>query len=142
MIEINLTLAYQIIAFFILYFVLNTLLYNPVLKVIEERNKNIEGTKKEAFDMEAELQKRLLDYENRLSEAKSKAQEERFRIRQEGLDKEKELLGNARESSQIGLLEAKTRLEQEANFVRTRLKEESKAISKDIAEKILNRKVG
>lgn len=141
MIEINLTLLYQIIAFFILYFVLNALLYKPVLKVINERNKNIEGAKKEASDMEAELQKRLLGYENRLSEAKAKAQEERLRIRQEGLDKEKELLGNARESSQAGLLEAKTMLEQEARSVRVRLKEESKTISKDIAEKILNRKV-
>lgn len=140
MIEINLTLAYQIIGFFVLYFVLNTLLYKPVLKVLEERNKNIEGTKKEALDMEAEIQKRLLDYENRLNEAKAKAQEERLRIRQEGIDKEKEMMGSARENSQAGLLEAKTKLEQEAKSVRLRLKEESKTISRDIVEKILNRK--
>lgn len=141
MIEINLTLAYQIIGFFVLYFFLNTLLYKPVLKVLEERNQNIEGTKKEALDLEAGLQKMLLDYENRLNEAKTKAQEERFRIRQEGIDKEKELMENARENSQAGLLEAKTKLEQAVKSVRVSLKEESKAISKDIAEKILNRKV-
>lgn len=140
MIELNITLAYQIIGFFVLYFVLNTLLYKPVLKVLEERDKNIQGTKKDALDLEAELQKRLLDYENRLNEAKAKAHEERFRIRQAGVDKERELLEKARENSQAAFLEAKTKLDQEARSVRIRLKEESKTISRDIVEKILNRK--
>ncbi len=139
MIELNLTLAYQIVGFFVLYFVLNALLYKPVLKVVEERNKNIQGTKKEVLDLEAELQKRLLDYENRLNEAKAKAQEERLRIRQAGVDKARELLEKARENSQAAFLEAKTKLDQEARSVRIRLKEESKTISRDIVEKILNR---
>lgn len=140
MIELNITLAYQIIGFFVLYFVLNTLLYKPVLKVLEERDKNIQGTKKEALDLEAGLQKRLLDYENRLNEAKVKAQEERLRIRQGGVDKERELLEKARENSQAAFLDAKTKLDQETRSVRVRLKEESKTISRDIVEKILNRK--
>ena len=141
MIELNITLLYQIVGFIALYFILNTLLYKPALKTLEERDKKIEGKKKEALDLEAGLRKRLLDYENRLNEARVKAQEEWLHLKQEGLDKEQELLENARKNSQAGFLEAKTKLEEEARSVLSRLKEESKTISKDIAEKILNRKV-
>ncbi|MEK6598800.1 MAG: hypothetical protein AABY52_00465, partial [Deltaproteobacteria bacterium] len=93
------------------------------------------------LDLETGLRKRLLDYENRLNEAKVKAQEEQLRLKQEGLDKERDILENARKNSQAGFLEAKTKLEGEAKSALSRLKEESKTISKDIAEKILNRKV-
>lgn len=141
MIELNLTLLYQIAGFIALYFILNALLYKPVLKTLEERDKNIEGKKKETLDLEADLRKRLLDYENKLNDARAKAQEESLRIRQEGLDKEREIIENARKDSQAGFLETKTKLEGEAKSVISSLKEESKTISKDIAEKIIGRKV-
>ena len=141
MIDIDITFLYQIAGFIALYFILNTLLYKPVLKTLEERYKKGEGKKKEALDFEAWLRKRLLDYENRLNEPRVKAQEERLRLKQEGLDKEQEILENARKNSQAGFLEAKTKLKEEAKSALSRLKEESKTISKDIAEKILNRKV-
>ena len=141
MIELNLTLAYQIVGFFVLYFVLNTFLYKPVFETLEERDKAIAGTKKDAEVSEMELQKKLLDYENRLNEAKAKAHEERLRIRQQGLDKEREIIENARKDVQDSLIQAKTKLEGEVKSALVRLKEESKVISKDIAGKILERKV-
>ena len=141
MIDIDITFLYQIAGFIALYFILNTLLYKPVLNTLEERYKKGKGKKKEALDLETGLRKRLLDYENRLNEAKVKAQEEQLRLKQEGLDKERDILENARKNSQAGFLEAKTKLEGEAKSALSRLKEESKTISKDIAEKILNRKV-
>ncbi|MEK7829415.1 MAG: ATP synthase F0 subunit B [Deltaproteobacteria bacterium] len=141
MIDIDITFLYQIAGFIALYFILNTLLYKPVLNTLEERYKKGKGKKKEALDLETGLRKRLLDYENRLNEAKVKAQEEQLRLKQEGLDKERDILENARKNSQAGFLETKTKLEEEARSALSRLKEESKTISKDIAEKILNRKV-
>lgn len=141
MIDIDITFLYQIAGFFALYFILNTLLFKPVLKTLEERDKNIGGRKKEASDLEAWLHKKILDYESRLNEARVKAHEERLRLEQEGLDKEKELLENAKKNSQAAFLEATTKLKGETRSVLSRLKEESKTTSKDIAEKILNRKV-
>lgn len=140
MIELNLTLLFQVIGFFVLYFVLNTFLYKPVLKTLAERDKAIAGTKKDAEVSEMELQKKLLDYENRLNEAKAKAHEERLRIRQQGLDKEREIIENARKDAHDSLMQAKIKLEGEVKSALVRLKEESKVISKDIAGKILDRK--
>jgi len=141
MIELNLTFLYQVIGFFVLYFILNAFLFQPILKTLEERDKAIAGTKKEAEVSEIELQKKLLDYENRINEAKAKAYEERLRIRQQGLDKEREIIENARKDAQDSLLQAKTKLGQDVVTILARLKQESKIISKGIAEKILDRKV-
>ncbi|HAG50908.1 MAG: hypothetical protein A2X87_06600 [Deltaproteobacteria bacterium GWC2_42_51] len=141
MIELNITLLFQVIGFFVLYLILNTFLYKPVTKLLEERDKNITGAKREAELLEAELQKKLLAYENRLNDTKAKAQEERLRLRQEGLDKERDLLESARKNSLDSIQQAKIKLEKDIQSAITRLKEESKAISKDIAEKILERKV-
>ena len=141
MIELNLTLLYQVGGFFALYFILNTLLYKPVLMLLEERNKNIAGRKKEAADMENELQKKLQGYEKKLSDTKIKAQEERLRLRQEGLDKEREIFELAKKDSQGSLSEAKAKLAAEIKASMSRLKEDSKIYSKDITEKFLGRKV-
>jgi len=141
MIELNLTFLYQVIGFFVLYFILNAFLFQPILKTLEERDKAIAGTKKEAEVSEIELQKKLLDYENRINEAKAKAYEERLRIRQQGLDKEREIIENARKDAQDSLLQAKTKLGQDVVIILAKLKQESKIISKGIAEKILDRKV-
>lgn len=141
MIELNVTLLFQVIGFFVLYLILNTFLYKPVTKLLEERDKNITGAKREVELLEAELQKKLLAYENRLNDTKAKAQEERLRLRQEGLDKERDLLESARKNSLDSIQQAKIKLEKDIQSAITRLKEESKTISKDIAEKILERKV-
>ena len=141
MIDLDITLLYQIGGFFVLYFILNAVLYKPVLKILDERDKNIRGTKQEAEILEAELQKRLMDYEKKLNEAKARAQEERLRIRQEGLDKEREIIENARKDAHDSLLQAKTKLEGEIKSTLIRLKNEGKVISKGIAERILDRKV-
>lgn len=141
MIDLDITLLYQIGGFFVLYFILNAVLYKPVLKILDERDKNIRGTKQEAEILEAELQKRLMDYEKSLNEAKARAQEERLRIRQEGLDKEREIIENARKDAHDSLLQAKTKLEDDTKSTLIRLKDESKVISKGIAERILDRKV-
>jgi F-type H+-transporting ATPase subunit b len=141
MIDIDITFLYQIAGVIALYFILNTLLFKPVLKTLEERDKNIDGRKKEASDLEAWLLKRIMDYENQLNEARVKAHEERLRLEQEGLDKEKDILENAKKNSHAEFLEATIKLKGETKSVLSRLKEESKTTSKDIAEKILNRKV-
>lgn len=141
MIDLNITFLYQIAGFICLYFILNTFLYKPVTKILEERNRNIEGTKKEADSLEMEIQKKLSDYEKRLSDAKAQAQEVRLRLRQEGLDKEMAIVECAKNDLQTSVLETKTKLEKEIIAVMHGLKQESQTFSKEIAGKILGRKV-
>ena len=141
MIELNMTLLMQVIGFFILLFVLNGLLYKPVLSILKQREERIDGAKKEAEQLFKEVQARTDDYEKRLHEAKVKGQEERLKLRQVGLEKEKLILDAARKEAQESVSGAKKRLEGEIKSVMTRLSDDSGVIARDIAEKIVGRKV-
>lgn len=140
MIEINITLLMQVIGFFVLLFVLNGLLYKPVLGILDERKERIDGSKKEAERLQKDVQDKADAYEKKLNDARAKAQEERLKTRQEGIEKERLILDGARSEAQENLSNAKTKLEQEIKSIMAGLKGEGVAISREIAEKILGRK--
>ncbi|MBI5286396.1 MAG: ATP synthase F0 subunit B [Deltaproteobacteria bacterium] len=141
MIEFNITLLYQIGAFFILLFILNYLLYKPVLGILEERKDRIAGVKGEAESLEKKVRSRLQEYENRLQEAKLNAQEERMRLRQEGSNKGGEVLDEARKETLEYLANTKDNLEREMKGALEGAREDSKVISRDVVELLIGRKV-
>lgn len=141
MISLDLTLVFQIIGFFFLLIVLNRFLYNPVLRILKERDEKIGGAIKKAAETEKEVEKGLLSYEKRIKEAAVKGHEERNRIRQEGLNREKELLEAARVEAARELASMRGELSKSKDSALASLKEESGTISLNIAEKILERKV-
>lgn len=141
MISLDLTLVFQIIGFFFLLIVLNRFLYNPVLRILKERDEKIGGAMKKAAETEKEVETGLLSYEKRIKEAAVKGHEERNRIRQEGLNREKELLEAARVEAAKELTSMRGELSKSKDSALASLKEESRTISKNIAEKILERKV-
>lgn len=141
MISIDLTLVFQIIGFFILLVILNRFLYNPVLGILKERDEKIGGAVKQAAETEKDVEAGLLSYEKRIKEAAVKGHEERNRIRLEGVNTEKELLEAARLEAVKELSSMRTELAKSKDGALASLKEESRTISRSIAEKILERKV-
>lgn len=141
MIALNITLIFQVVGFFILLFILNRFLYTPVLKILKEREERISGTLKKAADSEKEVEEGLVSYDKKIKEAAVRGNEERAKIRQEAVDKEKEVLEAARIAAAKEISAMRKELEASKASALSALKEESKAISKNIAEKILERKV-
>jgi len=141
MLDIDITLLYQMIGFVVLLFLMNSLLYKPLLKILAERDEKIDGTLKNASDTEGKVAAGLAEYEKRIKEATLSGIEAKNKLRQEGLDREKELIEAAREkgAQELGLM--KKELEKSKRDALTSLKAETKSISQSIAEKILDRKV-
>ena len=100
MIEIDSSITYQIIAFFVLLFALNRFLYKPVFAMMEERKRLTEGTVQSASSTEDEVRQGLVEYEKRLKEAAKAAQEESGVLRDKALMKEAEIMEAAREEAQ------------------------------------------
>lgn len=63
----------QIVNFAILLFILQKLLYKPILKVLDERKKKIAKSLKEAEEIEKRLEKTNIEQEQILDRAKSEA---------------------------------------------------------------------
>ncbi|MFQ5466303.1 MAG: hypothetical protein ACE5EI_10280 [Thermodesulfobacteriota bacterium] len=141
MINIDSTLIYQIIAFFVLLVILNRLLYRPVQALLKEREERIEGTLEKAAASDRDLEQSIAEYEKRLKEAAVKGHEERNRIKAEGLAREKELIEAARAAASKELGAMRTEIERGKTSALASLKAEAGALGKDIASRLLDRKV-
>lgn len=141
MINIDITLVYQVIGFFILLVILNRLLYKPVQALLAEREERIAGTLEKAAKSGTDVEQGLADYEKRLKEAAVKGHEQRNKLKQQGLEREKEILDAARVEASKELNTMRGELAESKKSALASLREEAGNISKEIAEKILERKV-
>lgn len=141
MISLDITLLYQIIGFFILLIVLNALLYKPVQRILKDREDKIEGNIKKAAETEDTVSQGLVDYEKKLKEAAIKGHEERNRLRQEGIEKEKTLIEAARLEAAKELSSIRKEIETSKTAALSGLKTEARGLAREIAGKVLDRTV-
>jgi len=73
MININYTLFMQMALFLIILFLLNVILYKPLLKAIREREDKIEGLKKEAERLKSEASKYENEYKTKIISTEEEA---------------------------------------------------------------------
>lgn len=139
MIQIDQTLIFQVVGFFVLLLILNRLLFKPVQRIIQERDEKINGTLKKATETENKVEEGLKDYDQRLKEAAVKGHEERKRLKAEGTKKEQEIMDAARKEASEELSRMRGELTESRKAALAELKEQTRAISKDMASKALGR---
>lgn len=140
MLEINITLVYQIIGYFVLLVILNKLLYKPVMRILSERDEKIGGAMKKAADTDKEVSTGIVEYEKRLKEAALKGQEERNRLKQEARAREKEILDAAGAQVANELASMRKKLADNKAGAMHSLRGEAQAISRSIADKLMDKK--
>lgn len=141
MLDIDITLLYQMIGFIILLPILNKFLYKPAIRSLQERDEKIGGNLKKAQAYEKEIEDGLAAYDKKLKEAAIKGNEERAKLRLGALAKEKEIVEAAREASGREMASMKMELERNRNTALGALKAEAKTLGAQMAEKLLDRKV-
>ena len=100
MIEINEWLFVQMINFFILLFVLNRILYKPVLQNIEKRQDTIRGYLSEVENMEQKRNELLGQIDKDIAEARIKARKKFEELRNIGLTRQKALIHEGEQAVQ------------------------------------------
>ncbi|MBI5237665.1 MAG: hypothetical protein HY887_04510 [Deltaproteobacteria bacterium] len=140
MFDIDQTFIFQIIGYFALLFLLNNFLYKPVIKVLTERKERTEGVHKKAASIDKEVADGLAAYEKRIKEAVVKGHEERGKLRSEAHGMEKEMLSKAGAEAVRETAAMRRSIEESKMTALEGLKAEASAFSRDIAEKLLERK--
>lgn len=141
MISLDYTLLIQIIGFFILLVILNKFLFRPIQKILADRDSQIGGFLKNAAETDKEIADGIIAYEKKLKEAAVKGNEERAKIRQEGVEKEKTTLEAARAEAFKELSGIRTEIEASKKSAIASLGAEAKTLARDIAGKVLERNV-
>ncbi len=137
--DFDLTFLLQMVVFATLIVVLKPLLFEPVLRVFEERERRTEGARDSARAMQEEAGELLSRYEKELAKVHEVARQERDRIRAETAKVEAELIAQARDTASKILDDGRKRLAQERAQLEFALGRESERLARTLAEVVLGR---
>ena len=135
------TLLIQMGLFLSLMFVLNILLYKPILSIIERRKKQLEESENEIKLFNESVEKRVAEYEEKLKQAKIKGSELKKEIIQEGVNQAKNIIDVVRNEIPVISREFQQKMDKEVEKAKLILDSHSKELSLEIARKVLGRPV-
>lgn len=139
--DVDRTFLFQAAIFVVLIVVLSPLLFKPVLRLFEERERRTEGARFDARVMQDKAEKLLEKYQAKLEEVRRVAAHERERLRTETLQLESKILGDARAATAKFVEEGRARIERETAKIRAEMGTQRQAIARDISSKVLGREV-
>ncbi len=120
---------------------LHFIIFKPMLRLLEEREKNIVKDREVAALEEARVKEKMDELEEKLARAKAKANEERKTLREEIRRGEQEILDRARAEGDALVADARTQIETERKAASRALREETDALANEIATSVLGRSV-
>jgi len=141
LIEINFTLIIQMINFFLLIFILNKILYKPILKILEEREQRIEGQQQQAKKIIEDGQVILTDYNKKLYDAKIDAMNTKNAARNEASEQANGIIEDSRKKSEEIITRMQQEMASELTQAKKELDPELSVMAATIAQQILGRKV-
>jgi F-type H+-transporting ATPase subunit b len=141
MISLDYSVVYQIILFLVLWVVLSKILFQPYLRLLEERERKTTGAQHDSLDLEHEGARLRAQYEEKIAQAQAagyatketilqEARRERERIVTEARDEAMKLLQGVR-------LEVESQMQKERQLAAT----EAGIVAQEMVNKILGRKV-
>lgn len=139
LIDLDLTFTLQMVIFMVLIVALKPLLFDPVLKIFEERERRTEGARDEARAMQEQAGELLRKYEFELQRINKTAAEEREKIRAATAKLEAEILNEARDSTSRIIEHGRAEIQQQVQKIRAELDGQSVRLAQDIAAAALGR---
>lgn len=140
MIEINFTFIIQIINFFALIYILNIVLYKPILKLLDEREKRVDGQQAEAKKVIEDSQAIMADYNQKLYNAKVEAMNAKNAARNEASAQAGVIIEDARKKAEEIIDQMQQQMAAEIAQAKKDLEPELSVMAATIAQQILGRK--
>jgi F-type H+-transporting ATPase subunit b len=141
MVSLDATIFLQITNFLLLIFILNVLLYKPILKIMNNRKMRLQSSDDEIKALQQTIEQKTAEYEEKIRLAKLEAMNQRNEIQKEGAEEGKRIIDQAKEEIAKMLDDFKIKMAKEMDDARQILNTRSRAISMEIAEKVLGRSI-
>ena len=137
MLDINGWFFVQLANIVILFLFLNYVLFQPFLRLFQEREDNTEGALEKARELDQEKDTLLASIDKKLNAARSTARSNFEEASDEGIEIQKKALETAQAEAMEINKKAKADLEAAADKARASLKSDVEAFSKQIVEKLV-----
>lgn len=135
--EFNATFLVTIISFIVFVFLMNKILYAPVLNIMEERNNFVNGNYNSANENDAKSEELINQKEEKLSDAKNEARGKYIEALNGYKNKKSEMVAEAQNSAKDELEQAKADLQRLSDDVKNGLKASMTDLANDIVEKVI-----
>ncbi len=140
-VDLDATLLVQVVLFLLLLLILKPLLFEPMMRLFEEREKKIEGTRRDASNIIKRSAEALSKYNAAIAKAREAGVAERDVIRAEGARKEAEILAQVRALTATTIEQGRATIASDAKTTRADLEAQTHALGRQIAARVLGREV-
>lgn len=123
--------------FFGLLFILNIILYRPLLRVFKERDDTVKGSLDAAKEMTARKEEGIEKMNREIADARHRAKEVFEGLRSEGMNTQKTALSEAEASAAETLAKARAELKAEMEKARGALRTDVERFSEEIVNKLV-----
>jgi len=137
MLELNKWFFVLALNFLVLLFILNIILFKPLLKLFKEREDTVKGSLDAAKDMGNKREEGIARLNRELAEARNKSKEVFEAFRTEGLGKQKGVLSSAEAEASEMIEKARSEIRVEAENARKTLRDDVDKFSDEIVRKLV-----
>jgi F-type H+-transporting ATPase subunit b len=138
-VSLDYSLGIQIINFVLLIFILNRLLYRPLLGMIDKRKQKLTDSETEIRRLRDTVEQQMAAYEAKLGQAKAAAVEEKNEMIRRGAEEAKAITDAVRAEIPEAMDQFRVRMGKEIEAAKRILTGQSERLSIEIAEKVLGR---
>jgi F-type H+-transporting ATPase subunit b len=140
-INLNFTLLIQLINFLALLFILNQILYKPIIAKMREREARIRQDREQALELDQKVAAQEDEHQEKLTQARQSASQEKAALMAEAKKKESDILEKARTEAGKIVDNMRAAIQADAEQVRGTLNAQVTPLAQAITEKILGRPV-
>jgi F-type H+-transporting ATPase subunit b len=140
-VDFDLTVLVQLGLFLVLLVILKPALFDPMMRLFEEREKRIEGTRDAARKENEKSAKAKSKAMAIVAKGREAGALERDALRAEGMKREAELMSVVRAESAATLDKGRADIGNEAKAARDQLRTDARALGRDMASRVLGREV-
>ncbi len=123
--------------FLILMFLLNIILYKPLLKIFKEREETVKGSLDSAKEMSEKKEEGIAKMHKEVSEARHKAKDVFESLKNEGLNSQKAIISESEAAAAKMLQKAREELRAEMEKARQSLRSDVEKFSDEIVGKLV-----
>lgn len=128
-----------LVLFLVLLPILNTLLFQPLLRALAERDARIAGSRARAADLAQQAATLLARHEDAIRQAREKAHAEQVQVVEQARSEHHAAVGTARGEAERQLADARAEVSRAADGVRGSLRAEAESVAREIAARLLGR---
>jgi F-type H+-transporting ATPase subunit b len=141
MIDINITLLFQIVNFLALLFLLNLVLFRPIRRIITKRKQVIDDFTVTISAMTKNAQDAMNRFAQKIREAREEGTARVQSLKEDAHEAEAKLIAQSNQAAQARVSQLRKQLDSEIQETRGQLQAQVQAFSQAVAEKILGRSI-